>query len=197
MTFGCIKDIQMDSIGKCIGLELHARPVLGTCWVLLARCAAASGTALPSFSYFLTCSPSHSRLAPCRDNRAPAAGRGVVFVGGPNSAAYARPQYGARRSGGPPGPGTIQAQIQENIARHGDRAPEGPPQVNLPTCSLHCSAVVVLAAFLAAFASLGQSRMHIHPEAGQGCKTVWHLKYLLPGCPCPTLCQNLSFTPKA
>lgn len=82
----------------------------------------------------------------CRDNRAPAGGRGVVFVGGPgggpNSAAYARPQYGARRSGGPSGPGTMQAQIQENIGRHAERAPEGPPQVNThmqPTCtSCYC-----------------------------------------------------------
>lgn len=54
-----------------------------------------------------------------------------MFVGGPNTAAYARPQY-ARR-GGPPG--TIQAQIQENIARHGEKAPEGPAQVNMSTCT--------------------------------------------------------------
>lgn len=71
----------------------------------------------------------------CRDNRAPAGGRGVVFVGapggGPNSAAYARPQYGARRNGGPAGPSSIQAQIQENIARNAERAPEGPPQVKV------------------------------------------------------------------
>lgn len=83
----------------------------------------------------------------CRDNRAPAGGRGVVFVGGPgggpNSAAYARPHYGARRNGGPPGPGTMQAQIHDNIARHAERAPEGPPQVNTPpapAASMHsCS----------------------------------------------------------
>ena len=75
----------------------------------------------------------------CRDNRAPAGGRGVVFVGapggGPNSAAYARPQYGARRNGGPAGPSSIQAQIQENIARNAERAPEGPPQVSTPPAS--------------------------------------------------------------
>lgn len=68
-----------------------------------------------------------------RDNHAPAGGgRGVVFVGG-NSAAFARPQY-ARRTGGPPGTGAagqnIQAQIAENIARHGEKAVEGPPQVH-------------------------------------------------------------------
>ena len=99
----------------------------------------------------------------CRDNRAPAGGRGVVFVGGPgggpNSAAYARPQYGARRNGGPAGSGTIQAQIQENIARHAERAPEGPPQVT-PPAPAACMPQLLLPASLAVSARHNQSRLH-------------------------------------
>lgn len=115
----------------------------------------------------------------CRDNRAPAANRGVMFVGGPNTAAYARPQY-ARRTGGPAGPSTIQAQIQENIARHGERAPEGPPQVNMPTCrrlllQLLCSQALAVHMAALAFASADHWPVEVAPHRSgqQDRKAPW------------------------
>ena len=72
----------------------------------------------------------------CRDNHAPAGGRGVVFVGGPNSAAYARGRgaAGGRGSGAAPsGPtGSAYNAWRENgIAAPGEKAVQGPPQVAL------------------------------------------------------------------
>ena len=119
----------------------------------------------------------------CRDNRAPAGGRGVVFVGapggGPNSAAYARPQYGARRNGGPAGPSSIQAQIQENIARNAERAPEGPPQVNIPppfavvACRQHC---VCVACICCCFCKCDHSRLYINKLGNARIHSIAFLK---------------------
>lgn len=73
-----------------------------------------------------------------RENHAPAGGRGVVFVGGPNSAAYARRggPAGGRGAGAPGGgPGSSAYNIlAEGAAALGttDKPVEGPPQVLKP-----------------------------------------------------------------
>ncbi len=77
----------------------------------------------------------------CRDNHASASGRGVVFVGGPNSTTYARRGGTAGgRGAGAPGGGPANSAYNllrlqtEGAAALGttDRAVEGPPQVNRP-----------------------------------------------------------------
>ncbi len=79
----------------------------------------------------------------CRENHAPAGGRGVVFVGGPNSAAYARRGGAAGRGAGAAGagpPGSTYSALAEGAAATGytEKAVEGPPQVTwgCPPCSL-------------------------------------------------------------
>ena len=87
-----------------------------------------------------------------RDNHAPAGGRGVVFVGGPNSAAYARGRGAAagRGSGAAPsGPtGSAYNAWRENgIAAPGDKAVQGPPQVaccSQPSRDLLCASQIIL-----------------------------------------------------
>ena len=72
----------------------------------------------------------------CRENHAPAGGRGVVFVGGPNSAAYRQgggAGRGARGGTRPEAPGgsAYSTLPQGTVAAgYGEKAVEGPPQVS-------------------------------------------------------------------